>query len=480
MHRFGVGVLAVVAEDPVNCQIGIAADRGSEVGIVFQCQTEVSDRFRSIGCLCHGTQHHDIQNRIQFSTPCVVQNLRQMTGLDVGEYRHFDTQPQQDLFQTLDLFRRGLVVHTIDKGQVLFPCHFCGSFVCQQHHFLDDALALAPFPCHNVHADTLVIDDQCTLCGFQFRSTAAFPFPQANVAQFVHQRDHVLNSLVLFQQLRRSGAGEDLVDLAVNAFDSGTDHGLPEFVLDDLTVFVQVHQGGECQTVFAGVQGADAVGQAGGQHGNNAVCIVDAGAAIQCFVVQRGVRADVVGNVCDVHAQTVAGFGLFQRNGIVQVLGLGTVNGEDRGFPQVQTLCVFLLRNGSICQLVGFGNDFFRKVHVDTANGNHCFGTDACTGADTKAEHDLDLVLGVPLTAVNHFCQHLFALVIDHAVLSLDLNGSLGHGVRTEHQLAVVLNDNAGHLAVCFLQNRQHFAFRLAAAGGNVADEDAVPGHGTL
>ena len=162
-------------------------------------------------------------------------------------------------------------------------------------------------------------------------------------------------------------------------------------------------------------------------------------------------RADVVGNVCDVHAQTVAGFGLFQRNGIVQVLGLGTVNGEDRGFPQVQTLCIFLLRNGSICQLVGFGNDFFRKVHVDTANGNHCFGTDACTGADTKAEHDLDLVLGVPLTAVNHFCQHLFALVIDHAVLSLDLNGSLGHGVRTEHQLAVVLNDNAGHLAVCFL-----------------------------
>ena len=187
-----------------------------------------------------------------------------------------------------------------------------------------------------------------------------------------------------------------------------------------------------------------------------------------------------MGNVCDVHAQTVAGFGLFQRNGIVQVLGLGTVNGEDRGFPQVQTLCVFLLRNGSICQLVGFGNDFFRKVHVDTANGNHCFGTDACTGADTKAEHDLDLVLGVPLTAVNHFCQHLFALVIDHAVLSLDLNGSLGHGVRTEHQLAVVLNDNAGHLAVRFLQNRQHFAFRLAAAGGNVADEDTVPGHGTL
>ena len=480
VHGISIGILAVAAEDPVDCQVGITADGGGEVGVVLQCQTEVADGIRRIGSLCHGAQHHDVQHRIQVGASCAVQNLCQMAGLDVGEHRHIHAQTQEDLFQIFDLLRRGLVVDTIDKRQVLFPCHLCGSFVCQQHHLLDDALALSTLPCNHVHADILIVDDERTLGSLQLRRTTALPLPQTDVAQLVHQRNHVDDILILVQQLLRSRAVQNLIDLAVYALDGGADDRLAELVLHDLAVFVQLHECGERQTVFAGVQRADAVGQAGGQHGNDVIRIVDAGATVQRLGVQRGVRADIVGYVGDVYAQLVAGGCLFQRNCVVQILGVCAVNGEDGGAAQIQTLFIFLLRNGCVCQLFSLGNDLLRKRHVYAADGNDCLRTDAGTGGNAEAIDDLDLVLCVALSAVYDLCQHLFALVIDDAVLALNLDGSLGHGVRTEHQSAVVVDDDTGQLAVRLLQNGEHLALRLSAAGGNVADEHTVFGHCAL
>ena len=180
------------------------------------------------------------------------------------------------------------------------------------------------------------------------------------------------------------------------------------------------------------------------------------------------------------HAQAIAGLGLFQGDGIVQVLGVCAVDGEDRGITQVKALVVFFLGNGCIRQLVCLGDDLFREVDVYATHRQHSVRTDAGTGADTKAEYDLYPVFRMAAATVYYLSQDLFALVVDDAVLALNLDGRLGHGVRTEQQSAVVVHDHAGQLAVCLFQDRQDFALRLAAPGGNIANEDTVLGHCAL
>src|SRR5699024_7259624 len=113
------------------------------------------------------------------------------------------------------------------------------------------------------------------------------------------------------------------------------DDRLDELVVDELALFVQVHQAGESQAQFALVQAADAVGQLLGQHGHHLVGIVDAGGPLKGFVVQGGARLDVVGHVGDVHPQLKAVGGLVQADGVVDVLGLGAVDGEDGQGAQV-------------------------------------------------------------------------------------------------------------------------------------------------
>ena len=148
--------------------------------------------------------------------------------------------------------------------------------------------------------------------------------------QLLHSGQLVDDIGILCLDLGVGSTGQQGVDLGVDTLDAAADDGLDKAVIRQITLLVQTHQAGESQTQLVLVQAADAVGQGLGQHRNDLICIIDAGGAAERLVVQLSAGLDVVGDVGDVDAQLKAAVrGAGQADGIVDVLGLGTVDGED-------------------------------------------------------------------------------------------------------------------------------------------------------
>ncbi|MOA00601.1 hypothetical protein D3C78_1199730 [compost metagenome] len=66
----------------VNDQIGVTANRRSEVGIVFRSQSEMACALRIIFCLLHGTQHHCANYGLFFSPLDLLQQILQSTWMN--------------------------------------------------------------------------------------------------------------------------------------------------------------------------------------------------------------------------------------------------------------------------------------------------------------------------------------------------------------------------------------------------------------
>ena len=172
--------------------------------------------------------------------------------------------------------------------------------------------------------------------------------------------------MVLALQLVVCAAGKQSIDLGVNTLDAAADDRFRKAIVGQVAILVQTHQAGERQTQRTLVQAADAVGELLGQHGNDLIGIVDAGSTVECLVIQLGAGLDIVGNIRDVDTQLKAAFrGLGQADGIVNVLGLGTVNGEDGQCTQIHAALGVLFRDLGILQLLGFIADFIREAAAD-------------------------------------------------------------------------------------------------------------------
>ena len=129
-------------------------------------------------------------------------------------------------------------------------------------------------------------------------------------------------------------AGEQGVHLVVHAPHLGDDDRFDQAEALAAAGGVQGHEGGEGQLVLPGVQGAGAVAQRLGQHGDDPIGKIDRRAALARLHVQGGVRLHVVGHVRDVHPQHPAIRRPLQRDGVVQILGVPAVDGEQRQGPQ--------------------------------------------------------------------------------------------------------------------------------------------------
>ncbi len=107
-----------------------------------------------------------------------------------------------------------------------------------------------------------------------------------------------------------------------------------------LAVTVEGHPHGQAGPVLLRLQGAPAVRQGLRQHGNDAVGKVDRVAASRGLAVERAIRAHVVGDVGDRHQHAPAAgvLGIVVRlgvDGVVEVAGIGAVDGDQGKVPQV-------------------------------------------------------------------------------------------------------------------------------------------------
>ena len=129
--------------------------------------------------------------------------------------------------------------------------------------------------------------------------------------------------VIFFQNLRRGAAVQDGVDLRVDALDPRADIALDKAEALDLTAQLQGNQRREGQANLVRIERADAVGQLLGQHRDDLICIVDAGAAAVSFQIQRCARTDIVADIGDVDAKIPVLVVALQGNRIVQILAVG-------------------------------------------------------------------------------------------------------------------------------------------------------------
>ncbi len=99
-------------------------------------------------------------------------------------------------------------------------------------------------------------------------------------------------------------------------------------------------------------------------------------------------------------AQLVAVGGLLSGNGVVQVFGVGAVDGEDGPVPQVQAGVDVGLGDGHLGNLLGLLHDFRGEGGGDAAALDNGVGAD--TGAAAAAKDSLHLALG-PVAPGVHF-----------------------------------------------------------------------------
>ena len=68
-------------KNPMNGKVGIPANWRGKMCVVLQCKPKMPNRFRCIGCLCHGTQHHNVHHWISRTALCLLQNFCQVPRL---------------------------------------------------------------------------------------------------------------------------------------------------------------------------------------------------------------------------------------------------------------------------------------------------------------------------------------------------------------------------------------------------------------
>ena len=163
--------------------------------------------------------------------------------------------------------------------------------------------------------------------------------------------------------LPRSGQGQHVVKrvglehVAVGDVVLDVNHGLVGVRLHDVVLFIKVHADDHGQAVHAGAQRTEVVGQFGWQHWQHGMRQIDRGGTCSGGTVQGGAGLHVVRHVGDGHPQRAPPVLVHEAHGIVEVLGVGRVDGHQRKMPQVGASRCHLVVARYLAQGVGVVNE---------------------------------------------------------------------------------------------------------------------------
>ena len=298
--------------------------------------------------------------------------------------------------------------------------------------------------------------------------------------QLLHGGQLSQNLVVLALELVVGTAGQQSVDLGVHALDTAADDRLDKAVVGQVAVLVQTHQAGERQAQHALVQAADAVGQLLGQHGHHLVGIVHAGGTVKGFVVQLTAGLDVVRHIRNMHAQLKAALRrLGQADGVVDVLGLSAVDGEDGQSAQIHAALTVGLGHLGVFQLLGLFADLIRETAADVLRIEQSLGAALGLVGAAKAHGHAHAVIFLPVAALQDFHSHFVAVLGTALAVAHHPHGDGGAVIGHELQHALHTADGA-HQIVLFFQHGQDLALVAALHTGmlKLFHQHLVTGHG--
>ena len=476
-----------LAQNTVDGQVGVTADGAGEVGIVPQDQAVMPQRLGRIARLLHAAQDAGVHRRLDGLPAGGVQQggQFQLGGDGVLE---LGVQPagQQRGREFFHLLGIGRFMHAVDERHLVGAARVGRALVGQQHEFLDHALRRAAPALDDVHTAAVLVNDQLGLVGLDLHSPALAAQFQPLAVQLVHQGQLVQHVGVFFPQRGQAGplfGFQQGVDLLIHTLDPAADDRFDKVVAMDLALRVQPHQAGERQPVLLRVQGTDAVGELGGQHGDDLVGIVDAGGPFVGFFIQCRTGAHIVAHIRNVHAQFIAAFlQLLQADGVVDVLGLGGVDGKNGDGAQVHAVGGFRRVDG--CAVIGMG----LGQHLGREFLPHIAAVEDGPGAlrrilgGAELFHHGGTVLAVALAPVGDLDAHLVAQMHALAALFGQQELHVPAAVGLHGQPSVVRQaDRAGEMVVGG-GDLHHFPFRGALHPRAVKqfDQDLVLRHGAV
>ena len=148
------------------------------------------------------------------------------------------------------------------------------------------------------------------------------------------------------------------------------DHRLCDPVFRHLPIRADFHQTAQSQTVLSLIEGTDPIGKLSWQHRDHAVRQINTGSSFQRLFIQRRACLHVIAHICDMNAQQIAIPVHGQRNRIVQILCILSIDRHHLPVSQIQPSVKIVwdhaLRTAA-CHLLYFRRKFFRKF-IDIHN----------------------------------------------------------------------------------------------------------------
>ena len=337
-----VGRLAafeVACQQAVHHHVGIAADRRSEVGVVGEGQSVVADVVGGVVGFGHRTYGQRRDDVLFGAALDLLEELVHLLG-DGTALGGFEDVPeaQDELPEALQLVDVRFVVDAVDhRAARLAPSDLAAELgnaaVGQQHELLDHLVGLLLFLEIDAHRPALLVEPEFGLGAVEADRTVAEPLAAHGLRQPVERKD-------LFGVVAPAGL-DHLLRLLVGEAAVGVDHRAAEPLVEDFEVLVEGENRRKAEALLVRPQRTEFVAEPFGQHRHGAVDQIDRRAARFGFGVDHRTRPHVVRHVGDMDAHlphAVADFADRQR--VVEVLGVGRIDGEGHRLPEVAPLGV--------------------------------------------------------------------------------------------------------------------------------------------
>ena len=206
--------------------------------------------------------------------------------------------------------------------------------VGRQHALLDEAVGVVAHQGVDGGDTALVVELETGLRGVEVNGPALGPRLVQGLEEAMQFLEVGYDPFEAFGQ-GRIGVHHQGGHLVVGQAGLGAHHRREELGAADLAVQADQHLATEAEAVDLRVEGAEAVGEDLWQHGDDPVGEVDRVAAAMSLLVQGRARGHVGGDIGDAHQQAPALGLALAVDGVVEVTGVGAVDGHQGDLAQI-------------------------------------------------------------------------------------------------------------------------------------------------
>ncbi len=348
----------VAAGEAVDDEVRVAPNRAREVRIEAEREAVVPAVVRRVDRLRHRPQGRHRDHRLLVGPlDALDQGGEVARGGRAARERQAKAEGLDVVGEGRDALRVGRFVDAVEERAGLEARR--GGAVGGEHEGLDEPVRRLARLADDADGVALLVEDDLDLVAVEVDGAVAHPALGEGFGDAVGEvqvRPEVVVGLAVEHRLR-AFVGEALVRV---------DDAVEELRRQHLAVFhAHGHDAREDQPVLARHERADAVGEVLGQHRDDAVDEIRARRAHIGLAVERRPLAHVVAHVGDVNADLDGPVALVDDvDGVVEVLGVDRVDGEDAGLAEVAA-ALDLVRGDAVGDGSSLGLDIAREVGAD-------------------------------------------------------------------------------------------------------------------